>query len=58
MSIIDIVTGTGIVVKLVLVLLLLASILSWTIIFSKLSVFRLAIKENEKFLEAFGITRV
>jgi biopolymer transport protein TolQ len=53
MSIIDIVTGTGIVVKLVLVLLLLASVLSWTIIFSKLSVFRLAIKENEKFLEAF-----
>ncbi|MEZ4813916.1 MAG: protein TolQ [Bdellovibrionota bacterium] len=53
MSIVDIITGTGLVVKFVLFLLVLASIISWTIIFSKLSVFRVLRKDTDKFLEKF-----
>ena len=53
MSIIEIVSGTGIVVKLVLLLLVVASVISWTIIFSKLSVFRSARRDSEKFLDKF-----
>lgn len=53
MSIVDIITGTGLVVKLVLFLLVVASVMSWTIIFSKLSVFRVLRKDTDKFLEKF-----
>lgn len=53
MSIVDIITGTGLVVKLVLFLLVVASVMSWTIIFSKLSVFRVLRKDTDKFLDKF-----
>lgn len=53
MSIVDIITGTGIVVKIVLLMLVIASLMSWTIIFAKLSVFRVLRKDTEKFLEKF-----
>ncbi len=53
MTIVDIITGSGIVVKLVLALLLMASFFSWTIIFAKGSVFRSIQKDSESFLERF-----
>ncbi len=53
MSIVDIITGTGLVVKIVLFFLVASSVISWTIIFSKLSVFRVVRKDTEKFLDRF-----
>ena len=53
MSIVDIVSGTGIIVKIVLFLLIFASVISWTIIFSKFSVLRVIKRDTEKFLDKF-----
>lgn len=53
MSIIEIVSGTGLVVKLVLIMLVIASIISWTIIFSKLSVLSMTKRDTKKFLDRF-----
>jgi biopolymer transport protein TolQ len=53
MSIVDIVSGTGLIVKIVLFLLIFASVISWTIIFSKFSVLRVIKRDTEKFLDKF-----
>jgi biopolymer transport protein TolQ len=53
MSIIAIISGTGLIVKIVLLLLVTASIISWTIIFSKLTSLRIIRLDSEKFLDRF-----
>lgn len=45
--------GTGLVVNIVLWLLILASVVSWTIIFAKWVAFKQARKETQKFLDLF-----
>ena len=45
--------GTGIVVNMVLWVLVLASVVSWTIIFAKWIAFKQARKETQKFLDLF-----
>lgn len=47
------VLGTGLVVKLVLVLLVLSSVLAWAIIFAKWSAYRQASKQTQAFLDLF-----
>jgi biopolymer transport protein TolQ len=53
MNILVILMNSGIVVKAVLILLILASVLSWAIIFQKRKVFKRIESENEKFKEFF-----
>lgn len=53
MNIIDILLNSGVVVQAVLVLLILASVFSWTIIFQKKKEFALIEEENKDFLEKF-----
>ncbi len=53
LNIIDLINQAGWVVKAVMALLLLASILSWTIIFWKWMSLRSAAEENRKFSESF-----
>lgn len=53
MNMMDIFAQTGIVVKLVLFLLVVFSILSWAIIFSKRKLFREVQEENNKFLNIY-----
>lgn len=50
-------TGTGLVVKLVLILLIYFSVVSWAIIFYKLLQVYRANKESERFLEFFWKTK-
>ena len=49
----DLITKSGPIPKLVFAILLVASLLSWTIVFAKWNVFRKAKDENAKFLRAF-----
>lgn len=53
-NILGLVTQAGPVVKFVLLLLLLMSVVSWAIIFSKYFVLKKATKSSEKFLELYG----
>jgi biopolymer transport protein TolQ len=53
LTVIDLVKQTGIVGKVVLLILLFFSIFSWAIIFYKLKIFKSMKKENERFFEAF-----
>lgn len=53
MSMIDIFAQTGIVVKLVLLVLIIFSIMSWAIIFSKRKLFNLLKQQNDNFLNIF-----
>ncbi len=53
-SILGLVTQAGPVVKFVLLLLLLMSVISWAIIFSKYFVLKKATRSSEKFLELYG----
>lgn len=53
LSIIELVAGASLVSKIVLVLLLFASLLSWTVIFAKWTQFRTALAANRSFLRAF-----
>lgn len=55
-SILSLVTQAGPVVKAVLLLLLIMSVVSWAIIFSKYFVLKRATKSSEKFLELYGST--
>lgn len=55
-SILGLVTQAGPVVKAVLLLLLIMSVVSWAIIFSKYFVLKRATKSSEKFLELYGST--
>lgn len=50
-------TGTGLVVKLVLIILLYFSVVSWTIIFFKLLQVSRANRESQRFLEFFWKTK-
>ena len=50
-------TGTGLVVKLVLIILLYFSVVSWTIIFFKLLQVYRANNESERFLDFFWKTK-
>jgi len=50
-------TGTGLVVKIVLMILIYFSVVSWTIIFSKLLQVYWANSESERFLEFFWKTK-
>lgn len=52
-GILDLVKGSGLLVQGVLYLLILFSVLSWGIIFSKLNQMRRAKSESEKFIEIF-----
>src|SRR4030095_12509480 len=52
-TIIDMVTGSGAVVQLVLLLLLGFSVASWTIIFTKRRQVRHAERESERFIDIF-----
>jgi biopolymer transport protein TolQ len=51
--VINLITTAGPVVKAVLFLLILMSIVSWTIVFSKLFVLRRAARQSEKFLDSY-----
>lgn len=53
LTVIDLIKQTGIVAKIVLLILLFFSIFSWAIIFYKLKVFKKMRIENTKFFEAF-----
>lgn len=53
MSMMDMFAQTGIVVKLVLLLLIVFSVISWAIIFSKRKLFREVQQQNEKFMSIF-----
>jgi len=53
----DFFTGTGLVVKLVLIILLYFSVVSWTIIFYKLRQVYRANNESQRFLEFFWKTK-
>jgi biopolymer transport protein TolQ len=53
MNILVILLNSGIVVKVVLILLIMASVLSWAIIFQKRKAFKKVEKENKKFIEFF-----
>lgn len=53
LSIFELVAGASLVSKIVLVLLLFASLLSWTVIFAKWTQFRTALAANRSFLRAF-----
>ena len=53
MNILDILLNSGIVVQSVLILLILASVFSWTIIFQKKKEFATIEEENSDFLEKF-----
>lgn len=52
-SIIELLQGAGLVPKVVMALLLIFSVLSWTIVFAKWSVFQRARSANKQFLRAF-----
>ena len=52
-SVFDLVAQAGLVAKLVLLILLAASVLCWTVIFAKWRSMRQAIWENERFLAVF-----
>lgn len=56
-SLIGLISQAGTVGKLVLVLLLIASILSWGVVFKKLRELRLAEKSDQKFLAQFWISK-
>jgi biopolymer transport protein TolQ len=56
-GIVQMILDAGLVAKVVIVVLLLFSLLSWTIIFSKLGALRSAQDRNEKFLKAFRRTQ-
>lgn len=53
LNVFDLIAQAGFVVKMVMLLLLVASIISWTIIFWKWWLLRNAIQWNEKFSESF-----
>jgi biopolymer transport protein TolQ len=53
MNTLDLIIHSGIVGKLVLLLLLIASILSWTIVFEKNKLFKHTSAQNEKFITSF-----
>lgn len=53
MSMMEIFAQTGIVVKLVLLILVIFSVISWAIIFSKRKLFNSLKEQNEKFLNIF-----
>ncbi|MCK5390974.1 MAG: hypothetical protein KAJ31_00955, partial [Deltaproteobacteria bacterium] len=53
-NILALVTQAGPVVKAVLLILLLMSVISWAIIFSKYFVLKKATKSSDKFLELYG----
>jgi len=52
-GVLDLISQTGWVAKIVLLALISASILCWTIILSKWRVLQLAIRQNEKFIQMF-----
>lgn len=56
MNMMDIFAQTGIVVKLVLLILVIFSIISWAIIFSKRKLFRELKEQNESFLKVYHAT--
>jgi biopolymer transport protein TolQ len=56
-DILELVLHAGIVVKLVLIILLLFSVISWAIIFVKFRMFRLAEKESRVFLKHFWTSK-
>lgn len=53
MDTMHLITNAGLVVKLVLLILLLMSVVSWTIIFSKLIVLKRASRKSDKFLDLY-----
>lgn len=53
MPILDLLLGASLVSKVVLVLLIIASVMSWTVIFAKWKQFKAAVLENSAFLRAF-----
>lgn len=53
MDVMHLITNAGLVVKLVLVILLVMSLISWAIIFSKLIVLRRASRKSDKFLDLY-----
>jgi biopolymer transport protein TolQ len=55
LSIIDLVLGASLIVKLVMLLLVIASITSWTMIFSKLGFLKSARRHADKFEEVFWL---
>ena len=54
LSILDMVSSSTVLAKIVLLVLLIFSVLSWTIIFAKFFVYRLARNEDNKFLAIFA----
>lgn len=52
-STLEMALGTGPVVKLVLIILVLSSVISWTVIFIKWLDFKIAKKDTDKFLDLF-----
>lgn len=54
LNILEIILDSGVVVKLVLLSLIIASVVSWAIILKKYSFFKSMNEKNEKFLRIFG----
>ena len=54
MHVLNLITNSSPVVKLVLLILVLMSLISWTIIFSKLIILRRASKKSDKFLDLYN----
>lgn len=55
-KVINLITTAGPVVKAVLFLLILMSVISWMIIFSKLFILRRAARESERFLDSYQVS--
>jgi biopolymer transport protein TolQ len=53
LTVIDLIKQTGIIVKVVLIILLFFSIFSWAIIFYKIKVYKGMKHENERFFDLF-----
>jgi biopolymer transport protein TolQ len=53
LSIIDLILGASLIVKIVMLLLVIASLASWTMIFSKMSILKNARKQADKFEDVF-----
>jgi biopolymer transport protein TolQ len=52
-ALVEMIQNSGLEAKAVLLLLLIASLYSWTVIFSKISTFRKATKESQRFIHSF-----
>ena len=57
-SVLNLFLEAGIVVKIVMLLLFIASILSWIVIVERFNFFRKIKNDNDNFLKTFGVAKI